>query len=360
MRNHIRLTGAPARGFSLVELLVSMTISLILLGGVLAVVYSSKVAYYENERVGRLQENGRSAIEILLRDMRAAGFPGCLQPIPGLFSIKNTLTNPDTLLWNLTQPVFGYDATDDSWQPAMSADATTLFSDPNPLPTPGNDIIVIRTVQTGAPLLRTPAQVMPTGDISVEKDPAESIRKDTPMVISDCTGAAVFLPTDVAEGADGTTAVLKHEASAGSPGNDSDDFKHTYAVGARVAPIVSIIYYIAPSRTIDGPALWRITGTDGTPTEVIAGAEAMQLRYGVDTNNDALIDTYLDASAITGTAWSNVISVSLAILIRSDEPNSPILDTRTYTMLSTVLPAFNDHYQRSLFTTTVTLRNRTS
>ncbi len=49
------------RGFSLVEIMVALTLSLILLGGVLAVMYSSKVTYMENERVGRLQENGRAA-----------------------------------------------------------------------------------------------------------------------------------------------------------------------------------------------------------------------------------------------------------------------------------------------------------
>ena len=75
--------------------MVALTLSLILLGGVLAVMYSSKVTYMENERVGRLQENGRAALEMILRDLRGAGFPGCAQPIEGLFEMNNTLANPD-------------------------------------------------------------------------------------------------------------------------------------------------------------------------------------------------------------------------------------------------------------------------
>ena len=48
------------RGFSLVEILVSITLSLVVLAGVLAVMYSSKVTYMENDRVARLQEAGPS------------------------------------------------------------------------------------------------------------------------------------------------------------------------------------------------------------------------------------------------------------------------------------------------------------
>ena len=54
---------ATIRGFSLVELMVAMTLESHPARWRLSVLYSSKVTYNENERVGRLQESGRAAVE---------------------------------------------------------------------------------------------------------------------------------------------------------------------------------------------------------------------------------------------------------------------------------------------------------
>ena len=106
-------------GFSLVEIMIAITLSLIVLAGVLAVMYSSKVTYAESERVGRLQESGRAAVDLMLRDLRGAGFPGCAQPIAGLFSLNNILTNPTDVINNFAEPAFGYEGTGGTWSPAL-------------------------------------------------------------------------------------------------------------------------------------------------------------------------------------------------------------------------------------------------
>lgn len=61
-------------GFTLVELLVGMTIGLFLLGGVIALFIGTKQSYSATEAASRLQENGRYAIEVLSREIRKAGF----------------------------------------------------------------------------------------------------------------------------------------------------------------------------------------------------------------------------------------------------------------------------------------------
>ena len=74
-------------GFSVVELMVSMTISLLLLAGVLSVMYSSRITYDENARVSRLQEYARASVELVLRDLRSAGNQGCATPFgPSAFA----------------------------------------------------------------------------------------------------------------------------------------------------------------------------------------------------------------------------------------------------------------------------------
>lgn len=341
------------RGFSLVELMVAMTISLILLSGVLAVVYSSKVAYRQNERVARLQENGRAAVTLMLQDMRAGGFHGCTRTVP----FTNTLNNGSTLLWNFAAPVEGFDFTSaGTWTPA--ADAAIVS------PRDGSDIIAVRTVRPGRPLMTTTAgMAATTSNITVAKNTADTLPVGTPLMISDCSAGAVF-GISLAVGT-GATANLNHAvggAVAGGPGNASADVGVQFKVGAQVVPVDTVIYYIRDSATVrngvSNPALWRIIGA-GTPQELIEGIEAFQVLYGQDTDGDRLVNTYVSADAVTN--WNNIISVTFSMLIRSVEPNSSEIDARTYTLLPGVTfgPA-NDRYERTQYTTTVTLRNTTS
>jgi len=339
------------RGFSLVEIMVALTLSLILLAGVLAVMYSSKVTYNENERVGRLQENGRAAVEMILRDLRGSGFPGCAQPIEDLLELNNTLDNPTEVPWNFAESTFGFEGTGGAWTPALDAD---LF----PNATPDNDIIVVRTIPVGAPSMRVSAIVNPTDSISVTKAEGETIEDGTPAIISDCANASVFVASTFAAGGGDTTATISRATGGAAPTNATENLGATFAPGARVAPVTSIAYYVAPNEAGTGPALWRVV-SNGDPQELIPGVEALQIRYGIAGAADGVVVAeYVDADAVTD--WSRVISVTLALLVRSADENSPTVDERVYELLETDVGPFDDNFQRALFTTTVTLRNRTT
>jgi type IV pilus assembly protein PilW len=341
------------RGFSLVELMVAISLSLVLLAGVLSVLYSSRVTYRENDRVARLQENGRAALELMLRDMRAGGFHGCAQTAP----LENTLNSPATLLWNFAAPVQGYESTGaGTWSPALDALVDS--------PLNGSDVIAIRTTRSNLPTFQTNGPMAATtSDITVDRDATDTLPTGQPVLISDCQASAVFAISTFT-GA-GTTATLAHASAAGAvgvgPGNSSTDLKYQFTPGAQVVPLDTIVYYIRASDTVRAggvrnPALWRIIGS-GAPQELIEGIEAMQIRYGVDTDGDRLVNSYVTADAVAN--WSRVISVSFALLIRSVEPDSPP-SPQTFSMMGTTVGPFNDRYQRTLYTTTVTLRNTTS
>jgi prepilin-type N-terminal cleavage/methylation domain-containing protein len=64
-------------GLSLVELMVAMALAVLLMAGVLSIFQSTKVTYLTNEKTARLQENGRLALELMMYDLRAAGYGGC-------------------------------------------------------------------------------------------------------------------------------------------------------------------------------------------------------------------------------------------------------------------------------------------
>lgn len=329
------------RGFSLVELMVAMTIGLILLGGAISVLYSAKLTYNENERVARLQESGRAAVEIMLRDMRAGGYRGCDEFIPA-DNLTNASASPTALMSNFSAPVQGYESTSASaWSPAVDASITS--------PRGGNDILVVRTTPSGAPTFITSA-AMPssTADISVN-NPLSLAKFDGTMgIISDCVNAAVF---DVSNTTLGSPATVKHNSS---------DLGVAFPLNSRVVPVDTVVYYIRDSGTVRNgvrnPSLWRITNRDGAQ-ELVEGVEAMQVLYGVDTTGSMTVGAYQNASAVTN--WSRVISVSIALLIRSVEPTSPSPEARTYNLLGTNVTTASDRYQRTLYTTTVALRNTT-
>jgi type IV pilus assembly protein PilW len=105
----------------------------------------------------------------------------------------------------------------------------------------------------------------------------------------------------------------------------------------------------------DANSLWRKVG-NAAPEELVEGVQQMQLQFGVDTTGDAVVDSYVDANAVTN--WANVYSVSIAMLVRSLEQYDTDRDKRAYTLLNVTVPAANDRYMREVFTTTANIRNR--
>ena len=61
-------------GFSLVELMVAMSLGLFLIGGVVATYLAGNAASRDAAQLSRIQENIRFASDYLVRDMRNAGF----------------------------------------------------------------------------------------------------------------------------------------------------------------------------------------------------------------------------------------------------------------------------------------------
>jgi type IV pilus assembly protein PilW len=329
-------------GFSLVELMVAMTLSLILMAGALSILYNSKLTYNDNDRLARLQEAGRAAVELILRDARAAGFPGCVRK--ARFSSMR-VTNNTTLLWNLSQPVFGYEATGGAWAPAL--DTTNI-----PSATAGSDVLVLRGSRQGWPILRTTAPLASmVAPIAVQTAANAVVPANTPMVISDCEGTTVFVATSVT-GA-GTARVVNHVTGT-TPGNVDTSVGRMFAIGSEVIPVQTIIYYVRDTGT--GPALYQKIGA-ANPQPMIEGVERMQLLFGIDTNADSVVDQYVKANLVP--SWNDVISINIALLIRSNAQTNTDTDTRQYTLLDEpTLGPFNDRRQRSLFITTVALRNR--
>ena len=73
-----RLSGRPASGFGLVELMIAMTLGLILILGVSHIFIAGKQSFVLQQHTAALQENARFVLSRISRDLRQAGMFGCL------------------------------------------------------------------------------------------------------------------------------------------------------------------------------------------------------------------------------------------------------------------------------------------
>ncbi len=351
-------TGARrARGFSVIELMVALAISLLLLTGVVSIFVSSKSSYETNERTSRIQENGRFALDAIMSDVRASGFVGCArQP-----TYRSTsLSNATVLQWNfLAGSVAGFQATGTStWSPAMDTSVSSPLS--------GSDVLAVRVPvreRVAQPLTANMGAATNTLQVAAG---TSGVAAGEIAVAYSCEAISVFQVTAFDSG----TGVISHAATSPNaqlgPGNANNTLSYSYRQGVTsVIPVETIVYYIAPSTRIadatdPAPAgttsLWRRRSLRTPAEELIEGIEQMQLLYGVDSNGDVVVDVYRTADDVTD--WNDVISVNVALLVRSIEEHGVDTDQRTYTLLDTTVAAPGDRRLREVFTATASIRNR--
>lgn len=336
------------RGVSIIELMVSITIGLILIAGVMSIFFSSKVTYFANEKTARLQENGRVALDLVSHDLRSAGYMGCARAVP----FTSTLNTPASVLWNYALPVQGFESDGlGTWAPAIAAG--TL----NPAPVPESDVVVVRSLQRDGRAIRVESDLAGlTSDPVVINTTAVTV--GSIMMITDCTASSVFQVSGYTSGA--PNGSISHAAGGANPGNATDDLGYLYLRGSRVAPLQTVVYYIGLDPVSGEPGLFRQTGSTQPADLLIEGVQAMQVAYAVDTTNDRIADAYVAANAVAN--WDNVMSVTLSMLIRSVEQGTDV-DSKTYQLLTAPLGGqefgpFDDRRMRMVFTTTIALRNR--
>jgi type IV pilus assembly protein PilW len=340
-----------AGGFSLVELMVAMALSMLLLVGVIAVFMSSRASYEATDKLSRIQENGRFALDEMARDVRSAGFVGCARAPTYLSTSLNSNTN---VLWDfLDGAVRGFQfSSAGTWTPALNTAVVTSPAD-------GSDVLVLRIPKRDATPLRLQADMASgTDSFTVPDTTAAGLNAGDIALAYSCEAQAFFYVTGYAGG------VITHAQSAGAPGNANDNVNYAFRTNAEVIPVQTIIYYVRQSSAAaagvgpaDATSLWRRVG-GAAPEELVEGVQQMQLLFGVDTTGDAVVDNYVTANLVTN--WAQVYSVSIAMLVRSLEEYDTDRDLKVlgYQLLDVNVPAAGDRRLRGVFTTTANIRNR--
>jgi type IV pilus assembly protein PilW len=372
------------KGFSLVELMVAVTIGLIILVSVSAIFITSKKSYSVQDRLARLQENARFAMQYIMKDVRMAGYYGCLtdfdtgtvtsslNPVPGVSSFVMTL------------PIEGLKAGTSIWYPSLNTSIPTgtnsVTSKESACPgvigsrctnTDAIAILMANPAETANPSQPSPYDYPHGLDITAEMADETSpvtvaattlVKVNDIITVSDCSNADVFQVTGITSS--GGNSVIEHAVSSpppGTPGNQTGTLGHQYKPSeGKFIKFAYRRYYIGTGSS-GLPALFR-DGTEGQQ-EIVEGIENMRILYGVDKDADGIPNVYLKPDAVVSTDWKNVVSIRVGILAMTvnDKAENTDTDSAAYDVDgdgATDFTAPGDRNKRRVFLSTVMLRNK--
>jgi type IV pilus assembly protein PilW len=379
-------------GFSIVELMVAITIGLFLLAGAVTIFSNSKRTYTETDDSSRMQESLRFAMDMIAQDIRMAGYFGCAYAVNPT-NLKNNVAATATLFDTARGPFQGYDesaATKQWWPVGPSSESTiadsTTATAAGITPVVGSDAITIR--HAGGPRWRVTAAM---ADASAALT-VNNVATDDCVTTAGATAACSS--TTLVYGGKGTT-IPQNRIVAASTCGTGDIFKATaasstslthaglgaaYGTDAMVSAVTFVRYFVGMNN--GEPALYReepnAAGTGPTQTLLLPGIENLQITYGVDTDatKDGVANNYLAAGANglqTAADWANVVSVRIGMIARSQASNAAEVDSVARTLNGTNMKmdangvlvdaagaavAGSDNRRRRTMETTVMLRNR--
>ncbi len=326
-----------ARGLSLIELMVAMTISILLLAGMIQIFISAKQGYRIQESTSLLQENARFAMRDLSHYINLADYWGgveaeAIRLHPDLDTAYAARGNCD-FAWamDLARGVFGYDG--DSTPPGPTDCIPTGY-------VPNSDVVVIRTADP-----EDYASTAALADSSID-----ALSDNGGLYLRTLVGASgiIFQRDDLAA------------AAAAVPGDDDQGILNhrfeiailylaDFDIGGTDSPTLSML----DLDTVSGQATLR-------PYQLVEGIEQMQLAYGVDMDADQVVDIWKNATAVTANEWDDVIIVRAGLIVRGRALDD-FVDTATYQMPGgfAYTPAIDvARFQRRLIVRDIQVRNR--
>ena len=261
-----------SRGFSLVELMVALVITLILLAGIGQIFLSSKKSFNIQDSLSRMQENGRYAMANIIQDLRRAGYWGGNADINKIEGTEGILTTGLT-----TCPTGSLD-----WGRMLGYRIYGLNDDPSTYACiPGEyvrgDVLVTRYA---APYV-VGGLTMPLPVTGPSTTPP------TTKTIAEIYPNRLFI----------RSSLFRGRIFLGKDSESSDN--KLVAPAVRTSELVAHGYFIRTSENSDAtkctgsdaiPSLYRVTLGNGNlvQEEVAYGVDNLQVQYGWESNPTTL------------------------------------------------------------------------
>ena len=375
-----KLPNSPMGGLTLVELLVAITLGAIILGGAVTLFVNNRDTYNTTNELSRLQETARYALDMMVKDIRMAGYFGCADRgdtvtlnVPVVTPGELWDFNMDPGAGAIIPPIEGFEAAfaANEFMPS-GFDVTVGTNGAGGDVLAGTDAITLRYIAgsmidvapaNGTLDYQVTADAVNGASSTITADSTTGFALNQVAVIADCGGSDIFQIT----AAPTATTVQANALSRG----------YNAVSTPMIAPYVGVRYYVGDNGRGPGgevyPSLYRTIITPGALTEssqeLFEGVEVMQILYGVDTTGNRIPDSYVRSgdvplsTADPAANWANIVSVRISILVRTIDQYGREIDTNTYTVNDhddVLSPRFNpvdDNRRRRVFTTTTMVRN---
>ena len=284
-------------GFSLTELMIALVLGLFVLGGALGVFVSNQNTYRVNTALIQVQNNIRSAFQLMGKDFRSAGFLGCNNAI----RVSTVLGDPAPIwaIWNGGIQGDDNPGAINGLNPiAGTATVRMMYASGQ------SNTLVAHNSATSTMTLNDEPNLQ-TGDIGIVCD-------DGLSSIFEVTGTG-GAPFSVSHDATG----LNCTANLGfiNPFNCNAAPERAFPANAMLMRFESVAWFIAPSEdNADVMALYRATllGSQQVNEEVLFGVANLQVLYMDGTNRQ-----FSAAAAVVD--WNDIIAAQVTLTM---DPNA--------------------------------------
>ena len=322
-------------GFTLIELMVALTLGLLILVVMVTLFANTSAARGEIDKSSRQIENGRFALQTLSDEIRHAGYYGPILNPPGLPLVLPDPCSTATadVQSGLGLPIQGFAPPASAAAPACLQTAAAGFRG-------GTAVVAVRRASAAS------APVFTAGEFNIQVSGCAG--DASPFVVG--TAAADFtLHSNAAPGC---------KPLAGAP-------------AATVAPLYVRIFFVSNCSGADCSA----AGADSVPTlkrmdvkpggvvitPLVDGIENLQLDYGLDADLNGSPDAYsvTDTPPTSIANWGNVMAARVYVLARNIDTSGGFADTKTYALGSvSYSPAGNERrFKRHAYSELIRLNN---
>lgn len=318
------------QGFSLLEVLISLSVGLVLFAGVLSIFAGLRTTTAETASYGELQENGRFALSVLTEDLLRQDFWG---DYTGTFDLSSINPVPNAPINECTG-----DGVNNGSFPVSIGHFRTLWGST----VKAKDILgCIDDARVGSTILNDYSDVLQLKRVVAsplvdgDGDPITVGPVGNYYLVSNLNNGEVF--------------------SAGAvPSVDNSqvwEYQHH-------------VYYVREETqgAYKVPVLMQGQLTSQMSfSPLVDGIEIIRFMYGVDSDNDGIVNAFVSADNMTDNYWdhadgSKILAVRVYVLARSIKPDSKYNNFNTY-HLGDLSVSYDDAYRRLLFSSTVTLFN---
>ncbi|HQS02360.1 MAG: prepilin-type cleavage/methylation domain-containing protein [Halothiobacillus sp. 24-54-40] len=327
-------------GFTLVELMISLVLGLVVVGGVISVFLATQQSYRTNQALGEVQDNSRTAFEFLARDIRDAGLTGCGNTGRVANVLNNSPANGGTDWWaNWGNALIGYDN-------GVADPAVAIGTSVGQRVSATDSIMLIGAENSGL-------SVFSQNDTQANfklNESTSNLQTGDIIMVCDPDHAVILQITDYNNN---TVTLVHNTGNSVSPGNCSKGMGYptacttngtgyTFGENSQIAQLAASDWYIG-NNPVGGRSLYQITlaNTGGviapTPQEMVRNVTDMQITYLLEG-----AASFVPASSVGAANWAKVDAVQIALILQST-------DQRAGTDIKPITRQY---------TTTVTLRNR--